>query len=525
MNMNRGTLARSLTLILALSLLAGCSGGPSAETPAAPGVSSAPSVTPAPNRISAPTVTDAPGATSAPSAPNALSAANLNLIFVITPDLAYQAPGDVNPQTANLTNQGLQRSLLMATYLKTQVLGGQNVHRIYALEPMTHLQTANQYPDMAAIGYIQQFAMLNQIALTGWGGYGSPQTTVNSYPLSVTYAAGPVPSGVIAPYVPCPSCQGLDYNDTAGANEALVSNIFAIPYPGFYVFSAPWETVSRLMTSIDQKLGSKLSLPAAYAGPNQVYAISITPAKSASLKVYDSQLNPPSAYPVLPSPVGEVACTAAPFSLTATDGVNGAKAPAGINTNETLYMIRHVEAHPAVGWDDGNYVAAGQWRALDLPNALRGKISPTEVYSIDPAQATNAADILGGATDFSYVRATLTVEPYAIANNLPYHLVSEFSLLDPKSPQMTADKFFTGGAFSNKTILLAWEHEHFPPIAAALLASYFPAGKAPKTPDWASADYDSLWTVTLDAKGNLTIDNSLCEGIDSTKLPAEAPQY
>jgi hypothetical protein len=93
---------------------------------------------------------------------------------VVTPDLAYLAPGDVNPETANLTDQGLQRSLLMATYLKKQVLGGQNVNRIYALEPMTHLQTSNRYPDMAAIGYIQQFAMLNQIALTEWGDMARP---------------------------------------------------------------------------------------------------------------------------------------------------------------------------------------------------------------------------------------------------------------------------------------------------------------------------------------------------------------
>jgi hypothetical protein len=94
-----------------------------------------------------------------------LSANNLNLIFVVSPDLAFNAPGDINPSTANLTNQGLQRSLLMATFLKKQVLGMKNVNRIYALEPMTHLQTANNYPDMTAIGFIQQFALLNQITL------------------------------------------------------------------------------------------------------------------------------------------------------------------------------------------------------------------------------------------------------------------------------------------------------------------------------------------------------------------------
>jgi len=60
----------SLFLFLALTLLAGCSGDSS--SPAAP-----------------------------------LSANNINLIFVVSPDLAYNTPGDIQPDTANLTSQGL----------------------------------------------------------------------------------------------------------------------------------------------------------------------------------------------------------------------------------------------------------------------------------------------------------------------------------------------------------------------------------------------------------------------------------
>ena len=53
-----------------------------------------------------------------------LSVDNVNLIFVVSPDMANNTPGDMNPDTASLSNQGLQRSLMMATYLKQQVLGG-----------------------------------------------------------------------------------------------------------------------------------------------------------------------------------------------------------------------------------------------------------------------------------------------------------------------------------------------------------------------------------------------------------------
>jgi hypothetical protein len=201
----------------------------------------------------------------------ALSADNINLIFVVSPDLAYQTPGDINPDTANLTNQGLQRSLLMATYLKKHLLGTNNVTGIYALAPMTHLQTANNYPDpdMAAIGFIQQFALLNQITIQG--------TTANSYPINTAYAPGDVPSGVVEPSPYIPGAQGLAFNDASGNNVALVTRIINANIPGFYVFSAPWETISALLTNIKTTKGYNLNLPATYMGTNYVYVISITP--------------------------------------------------------------------------------------------------------------------------------------------------------------------------------------------------------------------------------------------------------
>jgi len=197
----------------------------------------------------------------------------------------------------------------------------------------------------------------------------------------------------------------------------------------------------------------------------------------------------------------------------------------GINTNETVYMIRHAEAHPQLSFEDGNYVCAGQWRALDLPNALRGNIAPNLVYSIDPAQATPGGQGASGDSTWSYVRPSLTVEPYAIANNLPYDLVASFELGASDSPQQAANFFFTGGTFSNQTVLMAWEHDHVPPTVQALVSSYFPTGGAPTVPGWPDDDYDTIWTVTVDANGNLTVNNARCEGIDSATLPATCPQF
>ena len=491
------TVAVWLCTIFAVVALAGCGGGSATPDPPAP--------------------------------PASLSAGNVNLIFVVSEDLAYAAPGDVNVKTANLTDRGLQRSLIMATFLKQSVLGGNNVTSIHALTPMTHLQTANKYPDIVALETIQQFAMLNQIRL-------SYQTKApiraSSYPLNVSYSSAPLPEGVAEPLVNCSpiaSCQGLDFRDEDGDNEALVSDIIKANAPGYYVFCAPWETLRALMENIDRLEGYQLIIPTHYAGPNYIYAISIAPSGSANLVSYNSGANPPSSYPVLPAG-GIVSAPCLPvtnhsvFHITVTGGVDGAVVPAGINTNETVYMVRHAEAHPAKWWEDGNYIGAGQWRALDLPNALRGKIHPDMVLSIDPAQVTPGSTSTQGDA-YSYVRTNTTVLPYAIANNLPYELAASFEMSAQNPPQLATQAsayFFFGGRFSNQSLLVGWEHDHIPPTINALLQAYHGGQTAP---DWPGNDFDTVWTVKLDANGNLSVDNATCEGIKSSTLPSAPPQF
>jgi hypothetical protein len=449
----------------------------------------------------------------AASSPAPLASGNINLIFVVSEDLTNNESGDINPATANLTSQGLQRTLLMGSYLQHAVLGNQNVTAIYALEPMTRLQTANNYPDLVALGTVQQFALLN-VATLDESPTGPALVAADSFPINVGYAEGQIVPGIPASIVACASCQGIDFTDSGGDNESLIAAVIDYGTPGYFVFSAPWTTTQSLLAAANATSSYGLTLPSSYQGPNFVYAISITPPGTASLTTYNANLNPLPSYPVLPPPaLTRVACQAAPFNISAPSS-----SPPVTNTNETLYLMRHAEAHPTPGWEDGNYVAAGQWRALDLPNALSGKISPDQVYSIDPAQANPS-----GATAFSYVRPSLTAEPYAIANDLPFHLVSGFELYDVSTVTAnTIHFFFDSPQFTNHKVLLAWEHEHFPPLVNALLKSY---GSSQTVADWASADYDSIWTITLDSAGNLTVNNSLCEGIDSQSLPASAPQF
>jgi hypothetical protein len=155
------------------------------------------------------------------------------------------------------------------------------------------------------------------------------------------------------------------------------------------------------------------------------------------------------------------------------------------------------------------------------------------VYSIDPAQSFPLA------ADFSvsYARPSLTALPYAIANNLPFYLAASFEIgtnpIVVAVAQNTSNFFFTNTNvnLSNQTILLAWESGHIKSFLNALLTSYGGNNPpqipivAPPPGGWPDEDYDTIWTVTLDAQGNLTVDNDLCEGIDSASLPATAPQF
>jgi hypothetical protein len=118
--------------------------------------------------------------------------------------------------------------------------------------------------------------------------------------------------------------------------------------------------------------------------------------------------------------------------------------------------------------------------------------------------------------------------PYAIANNLPYYLVSSFSIgtdpTDQAVAKATSDFLFTGSNLSGQIVLLAWEHEHYPPLIKYLLESYGGTVPVPAL-SWPHTDYDTIWTVKLDTQGNLTVNNALCEGIDSAALPATAPTF
>ena len=162
---------------------------------------------------------------------------------------------------------------------------------------------------------------------------------------------------------------------------------------------------------------------------------------------------------------------------------------------------------------------------------------PTQVYSLDPAQIAvgtygPAGNPFWSSPTWSHATLALTAEPYAIANGLPYNLAASFLMSAPDSQVATSNFFFMNTGLDNpqlsdQTFLVAWEHGEIALTVNALLASYYPSPLTPPilAPAWPVDDYDTIWTVKLDGSGNVTVNNAMCEGINSATLMATAPQF
>ena len=136
---------------------------------------------------------------------------------------------------------------------------------------------------------------------------------------------------------------------------------------------------------------------------------------------------------------------------------------------------------------------------------------------------------MAGRQYWSYIRTDLTVEPYAIANNLPYNLAAGFEMRSQNAPQLCPRQAISSLPAADSAVRKfwsRWEHEHIPPTVNALLASYYPNGGGISAPTvWPDTDYDTVWTVTIDANGNVTVDDRIFEGLDSKLMPKTAPAF
>jgi len=142
----------------------------------------------------------------------------------------------------------------------------------------------------------------------------------------------------------------------------------------------------------------------------------------------------------------------------------------------TVVIIRHGEKNDATG----NLSCKGLHRAMLLPPVINGKfrqLSGIYAPSISTGKST------------AHARMFQTVTPLAIQDNLPINSKYDVSATAEIAHEVMKK---TG------VVLLVWEHENIPAIAAAL-------GVKGDQLHWKDKDFDSIWVITYasNKKGNL----------------------
>ncbi|MFJ4142728.1 hypothetical protein [Pseudomonas sp. NPDC089734] len=381
--------------------------------------------------------------------------------FVLVPSFESQT-GKGN----NLSPTGLNHSLRFGQLLNSLLAGkAAQVRQVYAL-------TYSGSPSMVPLQSIEPYALLNNFG-------------ISSQDLSQGDASV--------------------YNSPAYFMQQLLGN----QPRGTYVMAMPPEMIQAMASSVSN---DTLTLN----GTHQ-YVVLSGQSKPFAVSTYSDGITDDPHFPKVPLPPRS-ACAQPPVTIQA-------KAPDGWQpyTEQKVYLVRHVEAHPGSNFENGNYVCQGQWRALGA-NARLGEImkrKPDHIFTSDPD------NIIGCNGTCSYIRPSLTVAPFAIEHDLPLTL-AEFQWNDATDLAQAlfnrASPYFSR-AEHGSTILVGWEHGNIEKAVKYLLTDMYrnPAAAA-QVPSWSFEDYDSVWELSTDKQGNLTFSNT-CEAIPTTALPSTCPAF
>lgn len=388
-----------------------------------------------------------------------------NLVLVPS----FEVPnGTADPANNNLSVTGLNHSLRFGQMLKGLTSGKET-----QIKQILALTNADRPDDMAPLESIEPFALLNNRAV---------------------------------------SVQSVKTGDPSAYNSpaALVGDIIGNRERGIYVLAGPADIVQEVAEAF---VGASALLQT-----DADYLVLSGAASSLTLNAYEDGIEADAVYPVIPLPPLTESCPNPPVTVTAP-------APKSLipYTSQTVYLVRHVEAHPTASFENGNYVCQGQWRALGATKILNqimgGK--PDYVFSSNPD------NIIGCSGTCSYVRPALTVAPFAIQYGLPLTLAA-FQWNDPEDLARAlfdrASPYFAHPASGSK-ILVGWEHGNLEKAVIELFTDVYENPKAAaKLPPWPYTDYDSVWILSTDANGSLTFRNS-CEHIPTTSLPSVCPSF
>ena len=152
------------------------------------------------------------------------------------------------------------------------------------------------------------------------------------------------------------------------------------------------------------------------------------------------------------------------------------------NAAETIVMLRHAEK-PDGGL--GQLNCQGLNRSLALPAVLQQKFDkPAAIFAPNPGVQKR-----DGVQRYNYIRPLATIEPTAIALNLPVN--TDFGWEDTDQLQAALQ----APAYRNATVFVAWEHRLLEHAARKLLADN--GGDPAQVPEWKGSDFDSIYVITI----------------------------
>lgn len=155
---------------------------------------------------------------------------------------------------------------------------------------------------------------------------------------------------------------------------------------------------------------------------------------------------------------------------------------------ETVVIFRHGEK-PAMGL--GQLDCKGLNRALALPAVLAKQFgTPGALFAPDPADQIMDGD----SGPYSYVRPLATIEPTAIALQMPVNTQYGYTAIADLQSAVTQANLAAA------TVFIAWEHGQIVPFAKALVKQF--GGNPGIVPSsWPETDYDTIFVVTITRPG------------------------
>lgn len=379
-------------------------------------------------------------------------------------------------KTNNLSVKGFNHALRFGQWLNTVTAGkSSEVQGLYAFSPKSSPQ------DMTSLQSIEPYAVLNNLAVS--------QVQVNQGDITT-------------------------YNSPAYIVDGILSN----QPRGHYVIAMPAAMINDTVANL---LGPNVPNASIASGNvNQYLVLSLESGKLSAV-VYDDGIKPDDHYPNLHlKQTANYSCPEQPVSFTVKKPKSS---PFTLNSKQTVHFIRHVEAHPNASFENGNYVCQGQWRAVGANDILH------HLMGGDPKNilTSNPSNLIGCDGSCSYIRPSLTISPYAIQRDQNL-ILAGFQWND--APTLAASLFtrntpYSSDAFDKSTTLVAWEHDHIQEAVEYLITTiYADPASAQKIPSWSYTDYDTVWKIQTDDKGDLTFSNT-CEGIASESLPSTCPAF